>query len=347
MGIKAFITGVEGHALTSAERDFIDHEHPWGLILFARNIDEPKQVHRLVDEFREQVGRAEAPVLIDQEGGRVQRLKPPHWANYATGTDLGRLWQVSPRKGARVTYLHSRLIANDLATLGINVDCLPVLDLPAPECHEVIGDRAYGTDPEQVSKLGRIACEGLLAGGVLPVLKHVPGHGRARADSHKELPEVGADRQTLGASDFLPFHALADMPMAMTAHVRYTAIDPAAPATTSPILIEEVIRGEIGFDGLLMSDDLSMRALSGDFSERTEAAFAAGCDLVLHCNGVMDEMMAVAAVCPILDGVALERAERALARLKLPDAIDVDALRAEYQALLDASAELADIAETG
>jgi beta-N-acetylhexosaminidase len=335
MGIKAFITGISGTTLTGDERSFIDHEHPWGLILFARNIEDPRQVERLVDEFREAVGRGDAPVLIDQEGGRVQRMREPHWQQYATGRALGEVWKANKKAGKRAIYLQSRLIAHDLRSVGINVDCLPVLDVPVPGSHDVIGDRAYSNTAAEVADMGKIACQGLIDGGVLPVIKHIPGHGRADADSHKNLPEVHASHKDLSKSDFLPFQKLAKMPMAMTAHVRYHALDPKQPATTSAKLIEDIIRGEIGFDGLLMSDDLSMEALEGDLGHRTDACFAAGCDVVLHCNGIMQQMEEVSAVCRVLEGNSLDRAERATAMLREPDEIDVDALRFEYRELLE------------
>lgn len=338
MGIKAFITGVKSSILSADERSFIQDENPWGLILFARNIEDHKQVRKLVDDFRERTGRSNAPVLIDQEGGRVQRLRPPLWESYASGDCLGRLWHADPVAGGRAIHLQSRLIAHDLEQLHINVDCLPVLDVPSDDCHDVIGDRAYSRDPEAVGTMGRHACEGLLEGGVLPVIKHIPGHGRAGADSHKELPQVGAERETLAKSDFIPFKMLNDMPLAMTAHVLYSSIDTEQPATNSRYIIEDIIRKEIGFTGALMTDDLSMEALEGSFEDRTNAAMAAGCDLALHCNGDFREMEQVAAVCPVLHGVPLERCERALSKLGKADEIDVDALRAEYRTLLEAVA---------
>lgn len=335
MGIKAMITGVAGTKLTDQEKEFIQHEHPWGLILFARNIEDPKQVRKLVDAFRENVGRGDAPVLIDQEGGRVQRLRPPHWQSYATGQTLGDLWRSNKKAGERAIFLQSRLMADDLSEIGINVDCLPVLDVPVEGGHDVIGDRAYSKSPQEVADLGRIACDGLLAGGVLPVIKHIPGHGRAFADSHKELPCVDTDIETLKSTDFVPFKDLSDMPLAMTAHVLYKALDQNNCATVSPYIITKIIREYLGFDGLLMSDDLSMQALKGDFSQRTNDCFAAGCDMVLHCNGVMAEMLDVALVCDILEGKSLERAEMALAQITPTEEIDVDALRAEYNALIE------------
>ena len=337
MGIKAFITGVQGTALSADECAFISDEHPWGLILFARNIETPKQVRKLIDEFRERVERSDAPVLIDQEGGRVQRLRPPHWQDYEPGWTLGDLWRHDRKAGERAIFLQSRLIAHDLQALGINVDCLPVLDVPVPGGHEVIGDRAYSNDPAEVGIMGRIACEGLLDGGVLPVIKHIPGHGRAGADSHKELPVVDVDPELLRETDFEPFRVLADMPLAMTAHVKYTGLDPDWPATTSARIIKDIIRGEIGYSGLLMSDDLSMEALEGDYESRTQSCLEAGCDMILHCNGKFSEMCQVASVSPVLAGAPLDRANRAFDWLHAPNEIDVDALRAEYRGLLEPS----------
>jgi beta-N-acetylhexosaminidase len=284
--------------------------------------------------LREAVGR-NAPVLIDQEGGRVQRMGPPHWPKYPPGRAYGRMHVNDPLTQREMARLGARLIAHDLLSVGINVDCLPVLDLPAAGAHDIVGDRAYGTDVAVVATLGRAAAEGLLAGGVLPVVKHMPGHGRAMVDSHVSLPVVEAPLESLEAADFLPFRMLADMPLAMSAHVVYTAIDPRAPATTSRRVIRGIIRGTIGFDGLLMSDDLSMQALSGGLGERAKAAFAAGCDIGLHCNGRMDEMIAVSQEAPILRGAALRRARSALARLNhLPEPIDVAEARARLGAAL-------------
>jgi beta-N-acetylhexosaminidase len=321
---KAFITGAAGLSLTTDEQAFLAAERPWGLILFARNCDTRTQIIDLVSRFRDLVGRPDAPVLIDQEGGRVQRLKPPEWRHYPTGRAYGEVYDADPAGGRRAAFLGARLIAEDLAALGITVDCLPVADVPAPDGHDVIGDRAYSTDPAIVATMARAAAEGLMAGGVLPVVKHVPGHGRARADSHLALPVVETDRGTLEAIDFAPFKTLADLPLAMTAHVVYTAIDPHAPATTSHRVIEEVIRGTIGFDGCLMGDDVSMKALAGDIGSRTRALFSAGCDLALHCNGDLAEMRAVAAATPVLAGEAQRRAAAALARLTAPEPFDRD-----------------------
>jgi beta-N-acetylhexosaminidase len=335
MVAKAFIAGCSGLELTRAEIDFFKAEQPWGFILFKRNVDTPDQVRKLVDAFRSCVGRADAPVLIDQEGGRVQRLGPPHWPKYPPGRAYGALKGNDPLLRREIARLGARLIAHDLRALGITVDCVPVLDIPVAGAHDVIGDRAYGDTPEQVAYLGRAAAEGLIAGGVLPIVKHIPGHGRAGADSHLALPVVDTDRATLSRTDFLPFRHLADMPMAMTAHVVYSAIDAKRPATTSRIVMQSVIRGEIGYDGLVMSDDLSMKALAGDFASRTRQSLRAGCDVVLHCNGVLEEMQAIAAATPELKGQAKRRAVSALQRIcHLPEPFDPVEGRARLDAAL-------------
>jgi len=335
MKTRAFIAGCSGHELTPDEIAFFKEAAPWGFILFRRNIDNPEQVRALCASLREAVGREEAPVLIDQEGGRVQRMGPPHWPKYPSGATYGAVHANDPLVQRELARLGARLIAHDLRAVGVTVDCLPVLDVPSPGAHDVIGDRAYGRTPDKVAVLGRAAAEGLLAGGVLPVIKHIPGHGRAGADSHLALPVVEASREELERHDFAPFRMLADMPLAMTAHVVYTALDPERPATTSPIVIRDVIRGHIGYDGLLMTDDLSMKALSGSFREKTEAAFAAGCDMALHCNGEMEEMSAVAEASPVLEGEALRRAEAALGRIRHePEPLDPVDARARLDAAL-------------
>ncbi len=322
MTISAFIGGCAGPELTDDERAFFRETDPWGLILFARNCATAGQVSALVADFRACVGREDAPVLIDQEGGRVQRIGPPDWRAYPPAEAIGALYEADPRKAAATAYRLARLMAGDLSALGITVDCVPVLDVRDPDGHDVIGDRAYGDDPVRVAALGRAVCEGMLDGGVLPVVKHIPGHGRAGADSHLSLPVVDAPASALRAVDFAPFRALNDMPLAMTAHVVYTALDRDRPATCSSAIVKALIRGEIGFDGLLMSDDLSMKALSGTLAERTRDALGAGCDIVLHCNGELSEMQEVAAAAGPLKGRALDRAERALARLSAPKAWD-------------------------
>jgi beta-N-acetylhexosaminidase len=312
------IYGCAGPELSAAERDFFGAVRPWGFILFARNIDSPDQVRALIADLRRSVGDDVAPVLIDQEGGRVARLKPPHWQDRPPAARFGAAYANHPEKAREAVYLNARLIAHDLVQLGINVDCLPVLDVPVPGAHDIIGDRAFSADPATVIDLGRAQIEGLLEGGVLPVMKHIPGHGRAGADSHLALPRVDASPEELSASDFVTFRSLDLCPIAMTAHVVYDSIDPQRPATTSPKVVRDVIRGEIGFDGLLISDDLSMKALEGPLGARAKAALFAGCDVVLHCNGNMDEMKQVAAEAKMLDGVALKRAEQALAHLNSP-----------------------------
>lgn len=336
MVARAFITGTSGLILTAQEREFLRDERPWGFILFKRNVDTPLQVARLVQDFRETVGDADAPVLIDQEGGRVQRLSSPHWPVYPPGAVFGALYDRDRAAGLKAARLSAQLIANDLADLGITVDCLPLADVPAPGADAVIGDRAYGTEPDKVVAIARAVTEGLELGGVLPVLKHIPGHGRATADTHLKLPVVDASKNDLEAVDFAAFKALADLPIAMTAHVVFSAIDATQPATTSATIIEQVIRGGIGFQGLLMSDDVSMNALTGSIAERTRAIVSAGCDMVLHCNGELAEMRQVAAEAPVLSGEALKRAQRALAARKPPQPLDREAARAELDALTGA-----------
>ncbi len=335
---RAFITGCAGTTLSAEEEDFFLDASPWGLILFRRNVETPAQVADLVRAFRALVGRPDAPVLIDQEGGRVQRLGPPHWPKYPPAEVFAHLAERDGQaRGAQAARLGARLMAEDLAALGINVDCVPCADLRLPEGHGIIGDRAYGDTPAQVAALARAASEGLIEGGVLPVLKHIPGHGRANADSHESLPVVETSRAELEATDFEPFRLLADLPFAMTAHVVYTAIDPDHPATTSKRVIDEIIRGHIGFDGALMSDDLSMGALAGTLSSRAEASFAAGCDLALHCNGQLEEMREVASSSPRLEGEAARRCAAALARLKPVTKIEQTQARAQFSDMIAAS----------
>ena len=314
---RAAILGLAGHELGRDERAFLAEADPWGLILFARNVATPEQVRRLVGEARDALGRP-APVLIDQEGGRVARLGPPHWRAWpGVAEDAAR--------GPEALRRRYRLIAAELHALGIDVDCMPLLDLVVPGADPIIGDRALGGTADEVARGGRAVCEGLMAGGVLPVIKHLPGHGRAGADSHATLPVVEADAATLRRTDFAPFRALADQPLGMTAHVLYSALDPARPATLSPACIA-AIRDDIGFDGLLMSDDLSMGALSGKLGARASAALQAGCDIVLHCNADRGEAEAVMAEAPSLEGRARERADRAEAARRAPAPEDLAAL---------------------
>jgi beta-N-acetylhexosaminidase len=333
MQARAFITGISGLQLSAEERDFIRSECPWGFILFKRNIETPRQVASLVEELKNLVGYTDAPILIDQEGGRVQRLGPPHWPIYPPGALFATLYDIDPALGLTAARLSARLIAADLDELGINVDCLPLADVPVPGADAVIGDRAYGTNPDKVASIARAVADGLEQGGILPVLKHIPGHGRAKADSHFRLPEVKTARSELERTDFAAFRALAELPMAMTAHVVFSALDPVHPATTSATIIAQVIRGAIGFQGLLMSDDVSMNALSGSIAERTRAIFSAGCDIVLHCNGKLEEMREVAAETPELSGKSLERAALALASRRAAQPFDRLAARCELDAL--------------
>jgi beta-N-acetylhexosaminidase len=335
MSSRAFITGLSGLELSATEREFIRGTRPWGFILFKRNIETPDQVSALVRELRDCLGEADAPVLIDQEGGRVARLGPPHWPAYPPGATFGALYDLDRALGLKAARLSSRLIAADLIDLGITVDCLPLADVPVAGADAVIGNRAYGTEPAKVAAIARAVTEGLEQGGVLPVLKHIPGHGRATADSHHQLPTVDTSRKELERTDFAAFQPLADLPMAMTAHVVFSALDPAQPATTSATIIRQVIRGGIGFQGLLMSDDVSMNALAGSIAERTRAIVNAGCDMVLHCNGKLDEMRDVAHETPELAGEALDRARRALASRRAPEPFDRQAARAELEALMD------------
>ena len=336
MSRLAAIFGCSSTRLTPEEAAFFRDAQPWGFILFKRNIESPGQVRALAEALRQTIGAADAPVLIDQEGGRVQRLGPPHWRRYPPGRAYGDLPGHDVLERREVTRLGARLIAHDLAGVGINVDCAPVLDTPQPGAHDVIGDRAYALSADEVATLGRAAAEGLIAGGVLPVIKHIPGHGRSRSDSHEHLPVVEASLGELAAVDFAPFRVNSDMPMAMTAHVVYAAIDPDGPATTSRKVIGDIIRRDIGFDGVLMSDDLSMKALAGDFSERARASLAAGCDVVLHCNGQMAEMRAVAKGAKPLAGAALRRTRAALGRIaRAPEPFDVEAARARFAAAFE------------
>ncbi|MGH6770730.1 MAG: beta-N-acetylhexosaminidase [Xanthobacteraceae bacterium] len=333
MTARAFITGISGTVLTAAERAFLREAQPWGFILFNRNIRTPQQIRRLLGDCRDAVGH-NAPVLIDQEGGRVQRLGPPHWPHYPPGAVFGKLYDRDCATGLAAAGLGARLIASDLIDLGIDVDCLPVADVPARGASQVIGDRAYGDTPDLVAAIGGAVAAGLLAGGVLPVLKHLPGHGRAKADSHARLPVVKTPREELEATDFAAFRPLSRLPLGMTAHVVFSSIDPLAPATTSVTMVTEVIRGFIGFQGLLMSDDISMGALKGSVAERTRASLAAGCDIILHCNGTLSEMRAVAGETGCLSGAAAKRASAALAARRKPESFDREEARKTFAALL-------------
>jgi beta-N-acetylhexosaminidase len=329
MASRAVIFGCEGAGLLDAERRFFAEADPWGFILFARNIETPEQVARLTAGLRESVGR-DAPVLIDQEGGRVARMRAPSWREWLPALEeVSRLPDRALR--ARAMHLRYRLIADELRLAGIDINCAPVLDAVRAQTHPIIRDRCYGSDAVEISEIGRAVADGLLSGGVVPVMKHIPGQGRADADSHKDLPFVRAEIAEL-RDDFAPFKALCDLPVAMTGHVVYQAIDPDAPATQSAAVVD-LIRDEIGFDGLLLTDDLSMHALTGSFGDRVQRSVAAGCDVVLHCNGQRQEMEAVAGAAPVLSGQAAVRADRALAARTTGVAAEVAAMDAEFAAL--------------
>ena len=332
---KAMILGCAGKSLTRHEIQFYRGECPWGFILFARNIGEAEQIRDLADSMRDCIGRSDAPIFIDQEGGRVQRLRPPLAPSYPAGAALGELWRRDHDAGERAAWLLGRLHAFDLTKYKISVDCLPVLDVPIEGASDVIGSRAYGKEPKSVTALGRQSAEGLMAGGIAPVMKHIPGHGRAFSDTHFELPTVDATMLELQKHDFEPFRELAHLPMAMTAHVIFSAVDLNNPATTSGKAIEEIIRGEIGFEGLLISDDTSMKALSGDFPTKAQRILEAGCDIVLHCNGVMEEMAGIASKTTGLEGLSLDRARRALTFVGERDDSDETELRDEFATYFD------------
>ncbi|RMC32888.1 glycoside hydrolase family 3 N-terminal domain-containing protein [Paracoccus alkanivorans] len=316
--------GIAGISLTPDERDFFRSADPWGFILFARNVDNPEQLRRLTGDLRDAVGR-DAVVTVDQEGGRVQRLRAPHWREWPAPLDQAEA-------GARAMWLRYRLIGAELHDAGIDSDCAPALDVAQADTHPFLRNRCFGTDPARVAELGRAAADGLLAAGVLPIVKHMPGHGRAVADSHHDLPTVTASEEELNALDFAPFRALKDLPMGMTGHIRFAALDE-APATASSRMVS-IIRERIGFDGLLVTDDIGMNALSGTEPERAAASIAAGCDLVLHCNGDISTMEPVVAAAGAMSPEAQRRADAALAMRQPPRPADLDALMAEYRALV-------------
>jgi beta-N-acetylhexosaminidase len=320
--LKAFISGCAGKTLTAAERALFAAERPCGLILFARNVENPEQVRALIAAFREAVGREEVLILVDQEGGRVQRFRPPHWRKMPPARCYGDLYETDPETAKRAAFAGARLMAAELYDLGLNVNCTPCIDVPEKGAHDIIGDRAFSTDPDVIIALGRAVMDGTLAGGVLPVIKHVPGHGRARADSHLSLPCIDAAKEDLEAVDFRPFQALHDAPLAMTAHVLLPAFDERRPATVSPVIMGQVIRDQMGLTGLVMSDDIGMKALKGPFAERARAVIEGGCDVVLHCSGNLSEMTEVAGAVPLLDGDAAARFARARACLHEPHPFD-------------------------
>jgi beta-N-acetylhexosaminidase len=331
--MRAAILSLSGLALTDDERAFFGEADPAGFILFGRNVEDKAQLRALTDSLRDVSGRADLPILIDQEGGRVARLPAPLWPVFPPAWRFSELYDKAPISAIEAARANGEALALTLAEVGINVDCLPVLDLRHEGAHDVIGDRAFGAEPMRVAALGRATLDGLAAGGVAGVIKHIPGHGRARADSHKILPLVDASDEEL-AADLAPFQALRGAPMAMTAHLLYTAWDPERPATLSPTIIADIIRTRIGFDGLLMSDDLAMEALSGTLAARTRAAIEAGCDVALHCSGVLAESAEVAGAAGKINAGASERLARAMARTGTVSGQGYEALAVKRDALL-------------
>lgn len=316
--------GIAGTSLTAEERDFFRAANPWGFILFARNVDNPDQLRRLTNDLRDSVGR-DAVITVDQEGGRVQRLRAPHWQDWPAPLDQADA-------GVRAMWLRYRLIGAELREVGIDSNCAPTLDVAQTDTHPFLRNRCLGENPQQVAELGRAVADGLLAAGVLPVMKHMPGHGRAVADSHMETPAVAIGEEELDALDFAPFRALNDLPMGMTGHIRFTALDE-NPATSSARMIS-IIRDKIGFDGLLMTDDITMNALTGTEAERARASIAAGCDLVLHCNRTAAEMEPVVAATGPMTAEAIRRASAALAMRKPPEPVELADMMAEYKRLI-------------
>lgn len=325
------IFGCEGLSLSQDEKSFFSDVKPYGFILFQRNCDTPEQIAMLTAELRACVGKVNLPILIDQEGGRVQRMKPPHWPDYPTMQTFGDLFMEHPEKAVKALKLNCLLIADDLRKVGVSVNCLPLLDLPQDGADNIIGDRAFARDPNVVIALGDIVVKSLMAGGVLPVIKHIPGHGRATVDSHYKLPVVDTPHSELSEHDFAPFQALNSAPYAMTAHIIYSALDKINPVTLSDVIIKDIIRSEMGFRGLLMSDDLSMKALSGSYSEKARKSIEAGCDLVLHCNGNMAEMVEISSAIPHIRQDVIARTDAWLAEAELQPMIDRQACEAQYK----------------
>lgn len=315
---RALIIGLAGSQLTPDERRFLREVRPWGVILFARNLETVEQIQALVSDVQEQLGDAHAPILIDQEGGRVARLRPPLARPHPPAAIYGALYRDDPEQARHACFLGAQRLAEDLIRYGININCAPCLDVLQPDADAIIGDRAFSDDAECVGVLGRAFIEGLQAGGVLPVIKHIPGHGRAQCDSHLALPIISDDLDALQRVDFKPFSMCRDAPLAMTGHLMYTALDADQVSTCSPTIIQKVIRDEIGFSGLLMSDDISMEALSGTLRERGQAAMAAGCDLILHCNGRFSEMQDLATIAPELSDTAQRQTREISDRLSAP-----------------------------
>jgi beta-N-acetylhexosaminidase len=333
--MRAAIYGVEGLALTEQERSFLREAEPAGMIVFRRNCDNAEQLLRLTDDLRDLTGRGDLPILIDQEGGRVARMRPPAWPQFPAAERFARLYQAAPSSAIEAVRSNARALGLMLRSCGINVNCLPLLDVRQEGATDIIGDRALGSEPMQVAALGRAVLDGMASAGVIGVVKHMPGHGRALVDSHKELPIVTASAEELD-SDLEPFERLAWAPMGMTAHVVYTAWDAERPASLSPTVIGDIIRGRIGFDGWLMSDDLGMEALAGDFATRAAGVVSAGCDVALHCSGKMDEMVAVASAAPAMSPEGHDRLTRAMATVMVEDddGLDLAGALAKRDALL-------------
>lgn len=337
---RAIIFGVAGHVLTEGEKQFFNYANPFGFILFQRNCANPQQVKTLVADLRHSIGRADAPVLIDQEGGRVARLKPPHWPEFPPARMFGRMAESARDLGLEAAKVNAQLIGLQLRELGINVNCAPVLDLLYKEADKAIGDRAYSADPALVAACAKATAEGLLWAGVLPVIKHLPGHGRTLVDPHHLQSRVDASKAVLEASDFLPFKALRTLPLGMTCHIVFSALDSKNPASLSPAL-HQIIREEIGFSGLLISDDLNMKGVLGRLEDRVVQVLQAGSDIALHCNGNMSEMVAAAAVTPPMTPAALSRWEKAKKQLHAPPAfIDREGLMDRLDMLLGVAANM-------
>lgn len=336
---KAMIVGVSGTELTEDEIAYLREHRPWGVILFARNVESEEQLKELTASIRDALIRKYAPIFVDQEGGKVQRLRPPLAPNYPSAQQIGEIFSKNPEAGQRAAWLVARLMAFDLMKMGINANCAPTLDVPIMGAHDVIGSRAYSYNPVEVAVLAKAAADGLIAGGVLPVLKHMPGHGRALADTHLELAHVREPLNVLEKHDFVPFKEMSDMPVAMTAHIVFDSIDPERPATLSDTVINGIMRKIIGFNGLIMSDDISMKALSGNIGELAAAIIDAGCDIVLHCNGNMAEMLEVANNVPFLEGASKKRTDLAELFAREPDLSNENELREEYMQIFSSDTQ--------
>ena len=331
---QAAIYGLSGTALTAEEIDFFQHAQPWGVILFARNVENRAQLLGLTNQLKQITRRKHLPILIDQEGGSVARLRPPHARLHPSAALYGQIYDTDKEKALTAAKLGGYLLGQELDALGISINCLPCLDVARAETADIIGDRAYASDPETVATLGRAMADGLIQAGVLPVMKHMPGHGRGTVDSHKALPQVDTPEAALAATDFAPFKACHDLPMGMTAHVQFTSLDADNPATQSAAIISQIIRQHIGFDGLLMGDDISMQALSGALPQRALASLAAGCDLILHCDGDMAQMQALATILPKLAGQSLKRAQKIEEMLQNPPRMAVENAQKVWEELL-------------